>query len=306
MIFNCPECGQTLRAADDAAGKKCRCTSCKQLVPIPGGSPKTPSPSRPASPNSASTAKPAPKKTQPPGPKPSVASELDDMIVRQQEQFLEQAAHRHQQMAQAQRRAEQYARVKRYYTNNEGNFSPLRLIFSIIFVMGAVFTLGCCGFFGYAIYGRSTKLTVGAYSARASVSGPTQSKNELSVRGEGVANIFTGSEFWLIVIDQPPNQPQFVFEAQQRLASQSSSQQDIQRGNWRGKRYIFTNIGEFTGHKNTACEMEVFSDRGKLILMLYVRGSDKRKADLQSKSSWESVEGSMDNPESFFSSLSNE
>ena len=61
--FECPHCQKMLKAADTLAGKKCRCTECKQPVVVPGTptaaaavdgaapprpNPPSPPPSRPA------------------------------------------------------------------------------------------------------------------------------------------------------------------------------------------------------------------------------------------------------------------
>lgn len=303
MLFNCPQCGQTLRAADEAAGKKCRCTSCQQLVPIPGG---------PAKPKTAEakpipSAKPQPKPQPPPAkpvPKPTVATELDDLIVRQQEQILNQAAQYHQQRSQAERRAEQQQRNRKYYsTSQPSSASPLRIIFTIVGVVGILLVLGCCGFFGFAVLGQSAQLTVDSYTATAKAQGSLQNKSEGNLRGQAVVNRLTGSEFWLIVHNSPTPDPminQLVLSEMTKLAV---SQQEVQRGNFKGKKMVTNSTSIYSGAGKITADVEAFVDGNKLVMLVYVRGSAKAKAGIQPRSRWESMEDSMDNAESFFSSF---
>ncbi len=306
MLFTCPECGQALRAADDAAGKKCRCTSCQQLVPIPGGPAKSKtSEAKVAEP--IPTAKPLAKPQPPakPAPKPTVASELDDLIVRQQEQIFHQAAQYHQQREQAERRAEQQQRNSKYYsTDRPSSTSPLRIIFTIVFVVGGLLVLGCCGFFGFAVMGQSAQLTVDSYTATAKAQGSLQNKSEGNLRGQAVVNRLTGSEFWLIVHNSPTPDPVINELVLREMTKLAMSQQEVQRGNFKGKRLVTNSTSIYSGAGKINADVEVFVDGNKLVMLVYVRGSAKAKAGIQPRSRWESMEDSFDNAESFFSSLS--
>lgn len=303
MLFNCPQCGQTLRAADEAAGKKCRCTSCQQLVPIPGGPAKSKTVEAKPTPSAKPPAKPQPPAK--PVPKPTVATELDDLIVRQQEQILNQAAQYHQHRAQAERRAEQQQKNRKYYsTSQASSASPLRIILTIVSVVGILLVLGCCGFFGFAVVGRSAELTVDSYIATAKAQGSLQNKSEGNLRGQAVVNRLTGSEFWLIVHNSPTPDPMINELVLGEMTKLAISQQEIQRGNFKGKKLVTNSTSIYSGAGKITADVEVFVDGSKLVMMVYVKGSAKAKAGIQPRSRWESMEDSFDNAESFFSSLS--
>lgn len=147
---------------------------------------------------------------------------------------------------------------------------------------------------------QSTALTLGNYSARTVGHGEIQNRTEGPVEGQGFLNRLTGSEFWLIRIRN--NQGSLSWD-DLNLPVDIKSQQSIKRGNLSGKRIAISRANKFSRYQDVACDMEIFIDRGAIVMLMYVRGSEKAKASLQSKSRWESWEDNLDNSESFFESL---
>ncbi|MFO0939295.1 MAG: hypothetical protein U0930_00865 [Pirellulales bacterium] len=308
-----------LKAADDAGGKKCRCTSCQELVLIPGGTPKgkTSSPAKPSNSRhdansewpTTPPAKPATpvNRPSPPipvatAPKPTVASELDDIIVRQHDQFLQQAAVRHEQMESARRRVE--TRQPSYsYKSNSSSGSPVKTVLTVVAVIGMLLMLLCCGLLGFGVLGNSAELVAGRYvvSAHGSVGKKSNSFGEAS--GEAIINRLTGSEFSIYSGRLPSADPEYAAVIKRRFTENSSSQQAVQRGNLSGTR--FSGVQSKAGNlpQGVDCEIEVLFDRDYMIITCYISGSQKQKAGLQKPSRWESLEESLDRPESFFSSL---
>lgn len=327
MLFNCPHCDQMLKAADDAAGKKCRCTNCQALVQIPGGAAKSNPASngpaqnsaesqwtaRPQSPSSttnrpttnrptAPVNRPSAPKPAAPAPKPTVASELDDIIVRQHEQFLQQAAVRHEHMENARRRQESRQRTSGY-SSSSSESSPVRTILATVSVIGVLLVVSCCGLLGFAVWGNSRDLIVGGYAVSANGHGNKQTSAFGDAKGEGIINRFTGSEFWLYTTRLPSADPGLIAALNSRFGENSASQQTIQRGNLSGTHYSGVRGKALNLPQGVDCEMEVLIDRDQMIVTCYIPGSQKHKAGMQKRSKWESFEDSWDRAESFFSSL---
>ncbi len=321
MLFNCPHCDQMLKAADDAAGKKCRCTNCQALVQIPGGAPKTkpangpakslaesewaarPQPANSAAPRPAGPVnRPSAPKPAAPAPKPTVASELDDIIVRQHEHFLQQAAVRHEHMENARRREESRQRTASYSSSSSPG-SPVRTILATVSVIGVLLVVSCCGLLGFAVWGNSKDLIVGGYAISANGHGNKQTSAFGDAKGEGIINRFTGSEFWLYTTRLPSSDPGLIAALNSRFGENSASQQTVQRGNLSGTHYSGVRGKALNLPQGVDCEMEVLIDRDHMIVACYIPGSQKYKAGLQKQSKWESFEDSWDRSESFFSSL---
>lgn len=323
MLFNCPHCNQMLKAADDAGGKKCRCTNCQELVLIPGGAAKTkptggsasnsstsaewsarPQPAKPASSANrpVQTGQNASARPQAPVPKPTVASELDDIIVRQHDQLMQQAAVRHQQLVSARRRSESRPSYAGY-SSGPSSSSPVKIILTTISIIGLLLVVVCCGLMGFAAFGNSQDLIVGNYVVSANGHGNKRSSSFGDAKGEGIINRFTGSEFWIYSTRLPSSDPSLVIALKNRFGENCTSQQTVQRGNLSGTRYSGVRGKSVNLPQGVDCEMEVLIDRDLMIVTCYIPGSQKQKAGLQKPSKWESFEESWDRPESFFSSL---
>src|SRR5688500_11717051 len=99
--FNC-DCGQTITARSDFAGRKVQCVACKKILVVPGER-KTTTSSRPSMPTSSAAPPPAPaspssptkirpratEETPPPNPVHDDVVDFDPMLEMAQEQTLE-------------------------------------------------------------------------------------------------------------------------------------------------------------------------------------------------------------------------
>lgn len=290
MLFNCPQCGQALKAADGAAGKKCRCTSCQQLVTIPGGSPTAATPD--TSKSQKNRAKPA-----------SVASELNDMIVRQHEQILQDAAEVYLQQERARLKAEQQSKAPQRYSGNQNSASPMRSIMGVAFTLLLLIGLVCCGILGFYGVPRSVELNVGQFEATAKGHGTKRVSSAGAAHGEGILNRVTGSEFWLYVTTLPNNDPAITSSIMDKFGTQSSSQQSVHRGNLFGQHFSRVEAESLNLPGGVRCEMEIFMQGNQMIVACYIPGSAKQKAGIQRKSAFEGSEEYWDQPDSFFESL---
>lgn len=328
MLFNCPQCGQALKAADDAAGKKCRCTRCSQLVVIPGsisnptstGNPRAIGPARsvrstrpadPASPGASTKSSNATKSanatksnnpTKPAKPA-SVAAELSDMIVRQQAQIKQDAARAFEQQEQARIATERRSKDTRNRYAKPKNSSPIRTVLSVVLVVTALVGILCCGVLGYFAVGQSVVLSTGGYSAIATGRGEIRSENRGTEQGQGIMNRLTGSEFWLYYGQVPAIDSAAQQLAMDKFGSLAKSQRPVQRGNLSGNRFSEVSLQNWNLPAGVRCEMEVFFHGDAMILTMYISGSSKAQAGHQRKSPLEGSEAYLDMPESFFESL---
>jgi DNA-directed RNA polymerase subunit M/transcription elongation factor TFIIS len=288
MLFDCPHCGQTLKAADNTAGKKCRCTNCERLVVIPGAKPKPAVTSN---------------QTTPPTKPVSVASELNDMIARQQEQRLQEAAEYYQQQERAQLRSTEHNRVRPKYSSQDSSSSAIRTILGFVLVIALVLGVVCCGMLGYFATGSSVQLKAGGYSITAKGHGSKKASSSVSARGEGILNRMTGSEFWLYVTTLPDNDPRITNAIMDRFGAEAVSSKAVQRGNLAGMRFSRVAAESLNMPDQVRCDMEVFVTGNEMVVAAYIPGASKAKAGIQRKSAFEGSQEFWDKPESFFESL---
>jgi hypothetical protein len=309
MLFDCPQCGQTLKAADGTGGKKCRCTNCGQLVTIPGGPPagqSKPETYRPGQrPGSQPTSTPPSEAKKTPVRQPaSVASELNDMIVRQHEQILNEAAAAHQQQARAQRRAEEHGRLRQQYAPNKSSSgSNIGGYVGAAAAVLAILIVVCCGVLGVYVIGGSKELKAGGYSAIAPCQGKVLSRSIGNASGQGIVNRMTGSEFWLYVTSLPNTDPEIVQAVIDGFGSRSASQEKVQRGSLSGTRFHKVISETVSAKGEVQAELEIFVVGNNILSALYTPGSSKHKSGMQRKSAFQSSEEYWDQPDYFFESL---
>lgn len=206
-------------------------------------------------------------------------------------------------MESARRRAESHQQNAKYYEPSRSSASPIKTILAILSVVGMFLLLGCCGLLGYFVYGNKQDLITDTYAATANGLGVKRSSSFGAAKGEGLISRQTGSEFWLYEARFP--EPGSAEAMRQRIDSASGSKESVQRGNLNGTHYSRVNGSALNLPGDVICELEVFVEREKFTLTCYLPGSAKHAAGVQPQSRWESMEKSIDRPESFFSSLRN-
>jgi hypothetical protein len=309
MLFDCPECGQKLKAPDNAGGKKCKCSRCQQLVRIPGGAQPTSSASSiptawPVAPSSKPTVPPSKPGGLPTKPA-SVASELDDLIGRQQSQPPAPMMQNYMPSQPSAWDSLQDSRFRGEYTQARKPAPPSgSRVATVIGIVTGVVLLGSiiCGVGGYWAYGRKTELSVGRYQVVPCGQGAKQTHHENTTAGQGVLNRYTGSEFWIYTVKVPDNR-ELREEVQKRFEEMSSEHSSVERGQLNGNRYRNVSTQALRLKSDFRCEMEVFFDEDNMIITCYIPGSEKQRVGIQPKSRPLAIESFVDRPESFFASL---
>ncbi len=292
MIFPCPQCGQKLQAADDAAGKRCRCTKCKSLVAIPA---------------TALTARPvqqAPVPARPVGPPRNVlAEELDDLIVERRRQARQRAIEQREQ----QQQAEQQRRRRAKATAAQRGPKPagVPVLVTVLLASVGVMCLFCAGGLGL-LYWKNLPpvvvLQVDGYQATA-YGRESDAKNDGQTNAKAVLSPITGSEFWIATTRLPAESGISVEELKSRFADSAASVEVVQRGGLQGVKCKQIDAVEMGLLHSLQSEMEIFSIPNQLVFLVYIPGSHKHEAGLQSRSIPVARERRHDNPERFFESL---
>ena len=328
MIFPCPLCGQRLRAADDAAGKRCRCTKCKELVSIPNTAPAVaprgtdslssqpvpiPLGAKAASVNPPrATARSVPTGNALPVARPcnvpparvGLAAELDDLIVQKQKQAQQRAeefAQQRQQHEQQQRKLQARARAAERSNKPAGLPVFVKVLLSSLGVL-ALFCSGAVGLLYWKNRQPAMVLQVAGYQATA-YGKNTDSRNDGTTVAKGVVSQITGSEFWIASVPLPEGTTANIDELKSRFETSAHSVEVVQRGGLQGIKCQGLNNAEFGLFQNLQPEMEFFFVPNQMVFLTYVPGSKKHSAGLQSRALPVDRERRHDDPESFFKSL---
>lgn len=321
MIFSCPLCGQKLRAADDAAGKRCRCTQCKQLVPIPGAGSAAP-PNRPqpipaqpvqttraiprsVTPHNAPRVVPPSNVRSPNVPPPNaLASELEDLIVLRHQQARQRAEENVQQREQHEQR-QRKLQAKALAAERSSKPNGLPTFVTVLLSSFAVLGLFCSGAVGL-LYWKNRQpamvLQVAGYQATA-YGKNTDSRDDGTTVAKGVVSQVTGSEFWIASVQLPEGAAANIDELKSRFETSARSVEVVQRGGLQGIKCQGLSNAEFGLFQNLQPEMEFFFVPNQMVFLTYVPGSKKHSAGLQSRALPVERERRHDDPESFFQSL---
>lgn len=321
MIFSCPLCGQKLRAADDAAGKRCRCTQCKELVPIPGpGSSASANRPQPVPPQPVQTTRAIPRSVAPSNvprvvppsnvrspnlpPPNALAAELEDLIVQRHQQAKQRAEETVQQRELHEQR-QRKLQAKALAAERSSKPNGLPMFVTVLLSSFAVLGLFCSGAVGL-LYWKNRQpamvLQVAGYQATA-YGKNTDSRDDGTTVAKGVVSQVTGSEFWIASVQLPEAATANIDELKSRFATSAQSVEVVQRGGLQGIKCQGLSNAEYGLFQNLQPEMEFFFVPNQLVFLTYVPGSKKHLAGLQSRALPVDRERRHDDPEAFFQSL---
>jgi hypothetical protein len=312
MIFACPQCGQKLRAADDAAGKHCRCTQCSALVPIPKSATNPAVPvAKPVVSKPAVTSQPAAPGTPvvprlvgaSPQPDP-LAAELDALIEQRRQQRRRQAVEQAEQRKQVELQQRVLERKAQSATKGDKPKGP-PVFLSVLLASLGVLGLFCCGAVGLLYWKNlqpAVTLQVGGYQATA-YGKATEGRQDGTTDAKGIVSSITGSEFWIASVQIPDAAPFTIDDLRARFSTSAISVEVVQRGALQGIKCQPTSSSELGLFQNLRPEMEIFVVPNQLILLAYIPGSHKQSAGVQTRALPVERERRHDNPERFFESL---